>query len=518
MKPYFAIIASGLLIATLPLRALSQVARLLPFQGRLTDAGGNPIADGARLIQFQIWSDPTGGNLLWAGELHRATINGGLVNVVLGTKNALPENQVDRPAQSFFQQPLYLQITLDANGDNAITAADPLLLPRQGILPVLFANEAANARALNGSDWTAVFGSSDPSKGFMSGERIRSGTVPEDRLPQGALVPKGGMILSASATPPPGFAVTGRLFSSSPVTVVGPASPIARDGPGLAVTETHVYAFGGYAPVESSNFSIPVPFTERYHLAQGAWEQLQDLPVARGRASGVSSGGLIYAVGGLAAGNVISTRVDAFDPSSNKWTLKTQLPDVRLDAGTGVDGDFIYVFGGTTSTFIDFNALLDSAYRYSIRSNQWESLPKMPRARGFPKVAKINGKFYVFGGSLPYDQIYLQYLNGIKIDVYEIATRKWTEIPGPSNLDRLTVSRNDLIYSLDSFGASFVEFNPSNGRMRQLPRPVFPSGSPRAMLALSSGFIVFTDGRAFPARYTPESFDLAPDQNIYVRP
>jgi len=88
---------------------------------------------------------------LWAGEVHRASINGGLINVMLGSKNPLPNDRPDDPSRSFFDAALYLQVIPDANADDKITEADPPLLPRQAIVPVLFARESAVARSVVGA-------------------------------------------------------------------------------------------------------------------------------------------------------------------------------------------------------------------------------------------------------------------------------------------------------------------------------------------------------------------------------
>lgn len=132
--------------------------KLLPFQGRLTDQNGGMVSNGVRLAQFKIFDVPTGGSPVWAGELHRTTVNGGLVNVLLGSKT---------PLNFDFDRQLYLEITVDVSGptgqpDNAITLADPPMLPRQVIPPVLFAKEAADSRKLNGFDWTPIFGANNP--------------------------------------------------------------------------------------------------------------------------------------------------------------------------------------------------------------------------------------------------------------------------------------------------------------------------------------------------------------------
>ena len=146
--------------------------KLLPFQGRLADQNGLAVSNGVRLVQFKIYGVPTGGSPVWAGELHRTTINGGLVNVLLGSKT--PFTGVD------FDQQLYLEITVDINADNSITLADPPMLPRQAILPVVFAKEAAYSRdgdKLDGYDWSSIMAgcSSNPSTSLIAETKLPAG-------------------------------------------------------------------------------------------------------------------------------------------------------------------------------------------------------------------------------------------------------------------------------------------------------------------------------------------------------
>jgi microcystin-dependent protein len=148
-----------LLLSLCAAAALAQeVPKLLPFQARLTDPQGIPVTNGVRLVQFRLYNLPTGGTPVWAGEIHRTSVNGGLVNVILGTKTPL--------AGIDFNQQLYLEMTVDVNGDNSITPEDPPMLPRQIVLPSVFSKEAASARdsaKLNGADWTAILvGGTDP--------------------------------------------------------------------------------------------------------------------------------------------------------------------------------------------------------------------------------------------------------------------------------------------------------------------------------------------------------------------
>ncbi len=171
-KVLLVILAAFLLIQ----EAQAQAPRLIPFQGRLTDSSGKPLPDGARLIQFQIYGEPAGGSPLWAGEVHRTTVNGGVVNVVLGSKNPLPADRPDNPSRSFLDASLYLQITVDADTNGVINQADPPLLPRQAILPVVFAQDAGNSRKLAGYDWSPIFGTNSPN-GFIPGGKIQPQSI-----------------------------------------------------------------------------------------------------------------------------------------------------------------------------------------------------------------------------------------------------------------------------------------------------------------------------------------------------
>ena len=143
--------------------------KLLPFQGKLTDANGQVIPDKAIVVQFKMYDAPVGGNAKWNGEVQMLTVNGGLVNTTLGTKASL--KNVD------FSSPTYLEITIDANGDNQIGPEDPPLLPRQSIIPAVYAVQAGDAKTLSGYDWSAVFSDGNPETGTINGAKLTSKSV-----------------------------------------------------------------------------------------------------------------------------------------------------------------------------------------------------------------------------------------------------------------------------------------------------------------------------------------------------
>jgi len=152
---------------------------LLPFQGRLSGANGQVVPDGAKLVQFRIYDAPVGGTAVWQGEVHKLSVNSGLVSTLLGSKATLRGIDFDRV--------LYLEITADANADDSITPADPPLLPRQVLLPTVFARESANSRKLEGYGWGDLLagGSSNPS----------TGQIADSKLSPGIFVPVGAVIM-----------------------------------------------------------------------------------------------------------------------------------------------------------------------------------------------------------------------------------------------------------------------------------------------------------------------------------
>ncbi len=125
--------------------AANAQSRLLPFQGRLSAADGSPLEDSVRVVQFKIYDSPVAGRAVWNGELHKLSVNAGLVNTILGTKQSFPENYGVNDSIPMFSAILYLEITVDANHDGSITPSDPPLLPRQVLLPANFAHRAGRA-------------------------------------------------------------------------------------------------------------------------------------------------------------------------------------------------------------------------------------------------------------------------------------------------------------------------------------------------------------------------------------
>lgn len=67
------------------------VPNVMNYQGRLTDAAGDPVADGAYLVKFIIYDAATGGTDLWNSGFQSVTTTDGLFSYDLGANVTLPD-------------------------------------------------------------------------------------------------------------------------------------------------------------------------------------------------------------------------------------------------------------------------------------------------------------------------------------------------------------------------------------------------------------------------------------------
>jgi hypothetical protein len=87
MKPHQTMCAVlGLLFLVLPtIQAAADVPRQINYQGMLTDADGEPVADGNYAMTFAIYATASGITPLWS-EAQTVSVAGGVYNVTLGSR------------------------------------------------------------------------------------------------------------------------------------------------------------------------------------------------------------------------------------------------------------------------------------------------------------------------------------------------------------------------------------------------------------------------------------------------
>jgi N-acetylneuraminic acid mutarotase len=123
----------------------------------------------------------------------------------------------------------------------------------------------------------------------------------------------------------------------------------------------------------------------------------------RERATGFSIGSLGYLCGGLDTAEVIHKDLWAYDPQTDAWTQKADLPGAaRRDAVSFVIDNYAYVGSGMDSISGPTGTTLKDFWRYNPSTNSWSTIADFPGAGGngvyFATGFAAGGKGYLCGG------------------------------------------------------------------------------------------------------------------------
>ncbi len=109
---FFCALVTITCMAVLAPTALAEAPKLISYQGRATDASGNPVADGVHPVQFHIYDKLN--NLYWT-ESASVTTSGGLFSHNLGSVTPLD------PTDFNWRDSLFLQVTFEGQVQNPRT-------------------------------------------------------------------------------------------------------------------------------------------------------------------------------------------------------------------------------------------------------------------------------------------------------------------------------------------------------------------------------------------------------------
>lgn len=155
-------VLAALLLVTGEVSAQS-VPPLMNYQGRLTNAGGQPLTTGQYTLTFNVYNVPTGGAAVWGPQAIMADVIDGYFNVVLSTDSTGGDSIIT----AFTTQPRYVSIRVDAAAE---------ILPRQQVLSAPYAIHANTASVAN-----VVSPAEGPGNIFPSTGSVGIGTTTPDR-------------------------------------------------------------------------------------------------------------------------------------------------------------------------------------------------------------------------------------------------------------------------------------------------------------------------------------------------
>jgi N-acetylneuraminic acid mutarotase len=181
--------------------------------------------------------------------------------------------------------------------------------------------------------------------------------------------------------------------------------------------------------------------------------------------------GRIFIIGGFMANGQGSTRVEAYLPTMNTWSMEADLPvPVHHPMAAGYRGR-VYVAGGYGRGRSRLTTL------FAFAGDGWTRLAPMHEQRAAGGAAIVNGKLYVVGGTTS-STIGAPSTLAKTMLVYDIAADRWSSRRGPTPREHLGVTAlGGKVYAVGGRTAGFdtnmamVEvFNPRTGRWSRLPR------------------------------------------------
>jgi N-acetylneuraminic acid mutarotase len=182
------------------------------------------------------------------------------------------------------------------------------------------------------------------------------------------------------------------------------------------VMDGKIYAIGGAGPIYHALNTMEV-----YDPDTDTWTAKSEMPTARQGLSASVVNGKIYAIGGGSSSTlgytsvVTYSTVEEYDPATDTWTTKSPMPTSRgWHSANVVDGK-IYIIGGSQASRPDENHVLQVEV-YDPATDTWAQAGEMPKSRAAGSSSVVNGKIYIIGG----------YGGSQNIDEYDPSTESWT--------------------------------------------------------------------------------------------
>ena len=211
--------------------------------------------------------------------------------------------------------------------------------------------------------------------------------------------------------------------------------PTSRAAPATAVVDNKIYVIGGHSGIDRRIVNIKTSVAvEAYNPQTDTWERKQDMPVPR-RQFGVGVvAGKIYAIGGYVLpqdrkpeepGRVDLVKV--YDPATDTWAKRTKMPTKRDGFGVGVVNNHIYAIGGRGWPQVGPGGpFLKIIEEYDPKINRWRQKHEMPDLRLSFSTVVLDDVIYLIGGFIWQNRV-PQFL--ATVDIYNPEIDEWRDIP-----------------------------------------------------------------------------------------
>ena len=220
-----------------------------------------------------------------------------------------------------------------------------------------------------------------------------------------------------------------------------------------AVVDDKVYIIGG-SLWDNKAGPFGLSTVEIYDPQTNTWQRGADMPTLRTNAKAAVVNGTIDILGRYNSKDrflqnwKMADRVEAYDPLTDTWTPKKEMPISRFYFGLGVVGGKVYLIGGTTGLGDGQEQRIDRLDIYDPATDTWAKGPKMPTRRDPGGVVVVGTRIYVIGGEgwpLPQQWGAGEFLGSI--EEYDPINRQWRkkkDMLEVKNWFSSTVVRDDI--------------------------------------------------------------------------
>ncbi len=191
---------------------------------------------------------------------------------------------------------------------------------------------------------------------------------------------------------------------------------------------------------------------EAYDSLTNTWSAKANIPTPRMRLGVATVNSKIYAIGGNSGGLTSSNTVEEYDPATNTWTTKASITTAREAFGAATVDGKIYVIGGAYCSSGYASVYLNTVEMYDPDTNSWTAKANMPTARRCHGVAAVNNKIYAIGGQNSSGS----YVN--TVEEYDPATNTWTTKASMTTAreEAGIAALNGKIYAMGGISTSYL--------------------------------------------------------------
>lgn len=205
--------------------------------------------------------------------------------------------------------------------------------------------------------------------------------------------------------------------------------PTPRHAAKAAVVNGTIFVFGGWSAAGDHALRKYPVSVEAYNPRTDTWIQKQDMPVSRVVFDLGVVDGKIYIIGGVTRiGGERIARVDVYNPATDTWVKGQEMPTPRERLGVGVVGNRMYAIGGRGWPQVGLGPFLTIIEEYNPTNRQWRQKSDMLDVRDTFALVVVRDSIYMIGGVIVGKRGFApEYL--ASVNVYDPQEDVWSDIP-----------------------------------------------------------------------------------------